>query len=87
MYVYISMAITLHRSMAGFRGASSSVHGERQQNSSRKQLIQMLGNLILLSLKNSMYIYIGSNLAIETKNCFCFNSHFSWPVSEQKKCS
>ena len=44
--------------MAGFRGASSSVHGERQQNSSRKQLIQMLGNLILLSLKNSMYIFI-----------------------------
>ena len=64
--------------MAGFGGASSSVHGERQQNSSRKQLIQMLGNWILLSLKN---------LAIETKNCLCFNSHFSWPVSEQKKCS
>ena len=44
--------------MAGFGGASSSVHGERQQNSSRKQLIQMLGNWILLSLKNSIYIFI-----------------------------
>ena len=40
--------------MAGFGGASSSVHGERQQNSSRKQLIQMLGNYLLIYLKTAI---------------------------------
>ena len=37
------MAITLAKSMRGV-GAPGSVHGHEQLNSSRKQIIQMLGN-------------------------------------------
>lgn len=43
MFLYISMAITLHLSMRGVVASSGSVHGERQINSSRKQIIRMLG--------------------------------------------
>ncbi len=45
MFLYISMAITLHGSMGGVGGA---VHGDRQLNSSRKQIIRMLGKFIYL---------------------------------------
>ena len=43
LFLYISMAITLAKSMRGV-GAPGSVHGHEQLNSSRKQIIQMLGN-------------------------------------------
>ena len=42
MFLYISMGISLHLSMKPVT-ASGSVHGERQINSSRKQIIRMLG--------------------------------------------
>ena len=45
LFLYISMAITLHGSFNNktLGGAAGSVHGERQINSSRKQIIRMLG--------------------------------------------
>ena len=45
------MAITLHKSMRGV-GAPGSVHGHEQLNSSRKQIIQMLGNYYLINTFN-----------------------------------
>ena len=46
LFLYICMAITLAGSVHGVSSAVStgaSVHGERQVNSSRKQIIRMLG--------------------------------------------
>jgi hypothetical protein len=54
MFLYISMAITLAGSMHGVGGSGGSVHGERQINSSRKQIIRMLGNYNL----HCMYVDI-----------------------------
>ena len=48
------MAITLHGSFkGGVGGTSGSVHGERQINSSRKQIIRMLGKPMCDRLSNT----------------------------------
>lgn len=49
LFLYISMAITLHGSFNNkmLGGTAGSVHGERQINSSRKQIIRMLAAVVI----------------------------------------